>query len=445
MRAALATVFLLTTLAGAVRAQPIPPGYAAEPVPYDVPYVPYTPPPAQAQNTAAAPPVEMHGPAPDLPDDAPNAETPPAMVDQDLNAWFFGAEYLRWYVKSDRLQQTLVTTSSTPNPVSSFGALGQTGTEILAGSGGFAAASALNGVRGTIGVAPECFCPIEIRAFWAKSTNLTRFSSDTNGLLARPIFDPRLQETAIVTSFPGVSTGAVEIHTETEYWGGEANFLTQQLVTDDDMPGWVADFHAGVKYMVLEEKLDISNRQTGAGVLFGNTVFGPASTIVRDHFQTTNNFAGGQVGARVNMQLWHFLLEMRSNVAVGMNYEIVNIYGRSELHTIGQPIMLLPGGIQAVASNGGRFRRNALVVIPETSVNLELPIHNFLRLWVGYDFTYWSQVVRPGSQVTRSLDTRLMPTSPTFDPTFTTTPGGTHFVTSDFWSHGINVGVALTF
>lgn len=452
MRAALATMMLLATLAGSVRAQPyvaMPAEYAAEPVPYDVPYVPYVPPPAQQQpQNAAASPVDMPGPAPDLPDDAPNAETPPGIVDQDLNAYFFGAEYLRWYIRGDRMQQALVTSSAIPNAATSFGAVRQGGTQILAGGAGFHA-DGLNGVRATIGVAPENFFPIEIRGFWAQTAHLTRFNTDANGgmpLLARPIFDiGTLQETAIVTSFPGVTTGAVEIQNQTDYWGVEANFLTRQLITDDDMPGWVADFHLGGRYMVLEEQLDISNRASGPAVLFSNSLGGPASTVVRDHFQTTNNFAGGQIGTRVNMQLWRFLLEWRTNLAIGMNYEIVNIYGRSELQPLGGPVTLLPGGIQAVQSNGGRFRRNALVAIPETAVTLEFPIRNLIRLWVGYDFSYWSQTVRPGSQVTRSLDTRLMPTSPTFDPTVTGTPGGTHFVTTPFWSQGLNLGLALTF
>lgn len=411
-----------------------------EPIPY------YTNP-----GTAIPPqPVPMTTPAPDLPGDVPNAETPPPEIAQEINKYYFSAEYLRWWIKRDSLEQTVVTTATAPT---SFGALRQAGTEIV--SPGTLDVGGLNGVRATIGVAPDVFFPIELRGFWTRAAHVLTFASDANGtpLFARAILDPVLaQEVAFIATRPGAAAGDIAISGESLYWSAEANILTpQQMVTEDDMPGYVIDFHLGARYLALDEKLEVTSvsRATGA-VTFGGNLFAPPSTThVLDRFRTYNHFIGGQLGSRFDLSVWHFIFGLRSNLALGINQQAVEVFGSSRLDQpdTTPPVSLsLPGGVQAVPSNGGRFSRDVFIVIPEVSATVELPIMNFLRLYAGYDFTYWSDVVRPGREMSRVVDTRQVPTSVNFTPgTVGTQPTTPSFNSTSFWSHGFNVGLALTF
>jgi hypothetical protein len=56
-----------------------------------------------------------------------------------------------------------------------------------------------------------------------------------------------------------------------------------------------------------------------------------------------------------------------------------------------------------------------LGVVPEVGVKVGYQVTPHLRAQVGYDFLYWSDVVRPGSQIDPLINTNLIPPA---------TPGG---------------------
>ena len=66
------------------------------------------------------------------------------------------------------------------------------------------------------------------------------------------------------------------------------------------------------------------------------------------------------------------------------------------------------------------------------------------RLYLGYDFMYWNQVVRPGSQIDRNVN---LTQSPLLSPGGTGGPAspGPMFNRSDFWAQGLNLGLELRF
>ena len=85
-----------------------------------------------------------------------------------------------------------------------------------------------------------------------------------------------------------------------------------------------------------------------------------------------------------------------------------------------------------------------LSVIPSVEVKVSYYFSNWCRLFVGYDYMYWNQVVRPGSQIDRNVNPTQStlfgngllagPASPT--PLFNRT---------DFWAQGITVGLEFKF
>ena len=58
----------------------------------------------------------------------------------------------------------------------------------------------------------------------------------------------------------------------------------------------------------------------------------------------------------------------------------------------------------ALPSNIGRQTRDAFSVVPQVQVKAGLNVTSFCRAFVGYDFLYWSSVVRAGDQLDRNVN-----------------------------------------
>jgi hypothetical protein len=100
------------------------------------------------------------------------------------------------------------------------------------------------------------------------------------------------------------------------------------------------------------------------------------------------------------------------------------------------------GGLLALPTNIGHFSRDRFSVVPEIGVNLGYQLTDHLRAYVGYNFLYWTNVVRPGAQIDRVLDVTLIPNFPVPGavPTGQNRPM-VPFKENDFWAQGINFGL----
>ena len=88
------------------------------------------------------------------------------------------------------------------------------------------------------------------------------------------------------------------------------------------------------------------------------------------------------------------------------------------------------------------------------SAGLDVGVTFAKNIWVsvGYNFLYWSSVVRPGEQIDRRLDVTQIPNfspppSPPFGPTLPTNPQVPQRLLkdSDFWAHGLTAGIEIRF
>src|SRR4029079_9665006 len=102
-----------------------------------------------------------------------------------------------------------------------------------------------------------------------------------------------------------------------------------------------------------------------------------------------------------------------------------------------------PEGVFAQPANEGTYGSTRFAFVPEVRAKVGYDITPAITLTVGYDFIYYSNVVRPGDQINREI-----PKGQTFQqamaPPSTTSPARL-YNTTDFYAQGLNVGVTARF
>src|SRR5262249_27422423 len=145
----------------------------------------------------------------------------------------------------------------------------------------------------------------------------------------------------------------------------------------------------------LDEALQVAEAQYR--LLGGGTV------LQADRFSTQNRFYGAQLGMQVGTSMGRFSLDLKGKVALGNTHEMVDITGAT-LTNNGRGLQLRQGGLLAQPTNIGRRSRDVFGVIPEVGVTLGYQVTDYFRVFAGYNFLYWNNVVRPGSQIDRSIN-----------------------------------------
>src|SRR5262249_52218824 len=156
-------------------------------------------------------------------------------------------------------------------------------------------------------------------------------------------------------------------------------------------------------------------------------------------------FSGAQAGARLHWESGPFFISLETKAAIGSMEQVVNIYGTSSLAQNGKIVATIPGGLLAVPSSGGGHHRPAVRFLPEGMLTVGLDITQNLRLHVGYDILYLNSVVRPGTHVSASLDTRQVPTDLSFNPGITVTDPRFQYHATSFWMQAVNVGLTFRY
>jgi hypothetical protein len=79
--------------------------------------------------------------------------------------------------------------------------------------------------------------------------------------------------------------------------------------------------------------------------------------------------------------------------------------------------------------------------VPEVSAKLGYQVTPNIRTFVGYDFMYWTSVLRPGG----AIDTTVNASQAGGGVLVGAARPLPQFTTSEFWVHGVNVGVKADF
>jgi hypothetical protein len=263
--------------------------------------------------------------------------------------------------------------------------------------------------------------------------------------LGRPVNDALLRQSALVAvSTPGALAGALAVASSTQLWGAEANVVSSACGSDH----FGIDLVGGLRYLTLEEGLALSQSGTvlaGGAATFGGVAQPPqASFVATDSFRTRNEFVGGQLGSQVEMRWGRLYTHVLGKVAVGNVHQVVDVRGDTTAAG-GTGPATLPGGVLALGSNSGRQTHDEFGVLPELNLNVGYEIRPGLRLYAGYTCLYLNDVTRPGDQINTTINPAQVPISPQYGSLGGPAQPTPLFNHSDFWTQGINVGLALRY
>jgi hypothetical protein len=361
-----------------------------------------------------------------------------ACTDVNNFMWFEG-DYLLWWIKGNKTPP-LVTTSPAGTPVSSAGVLGAPGTQVLFG-GGNPDMGEFSGGRFTLGFwldPNHCFA-IDSTTFFLGSRS-TSFSvgSDGSTILARPftsvvtailpgVFVPTSPfQASELVSFPGLLAGNVGVRQTSQLWGTDLNFRANLW----NGCRWRVDGLLGARLFGLDENLTVTENLTALSN-------GQTFTVV-DSFSTHNFFAGGQLGLDVGWHVGCWSIDLLGKVALGNMHEAVTINGYTTLGSSGP----LPGGLLTAPTNIGHFSRDQFAVLPEACLKLGYQITPRIKAFVGYNFLYASNVIRPGNVIDTTVNVSQLPGGPGL---IGQARPSILYHGSDFWAQGISIGLEFKF
>ena len=163
-----------------------------------------------------------------------------------------------------------------------------------------------------------------------------------------------------------------------------------------------------------------------------------------DHFGTRNQFYGGQVGAKLNLEAGGFSLDVTAKLAAGVTHQTVDIQGSSTQTGPGGVNGTFPGGFFTQPSNIGHYTANQFGIVPAVELKLRYFILPSFNVFAGYDFMYMNSVVRPGSQVDRNINltqSAVLGGGGLNGPAFPTQ----QFNRTDFWAQGATFGLEFRY
>lgn len=468
----------ILVLAGGLQAGPSVVAQSPPPSGGPAPALPTAPGPAVPNGGAVPPPGWQPGqpmpgpngmpPANSLPPGMPApfcappppvcAEPPKEQVPIDLAPkpagcllWSFGVEYLQWWINKPNVPPLL--TVGNPNdfqvgvPGAIPGALGQPGTHTLFQQ--FAGDYDHSGLRLSSEV---WFDPGEVLGlqgnWWILNQQDPKFSAGGDGgaisqLIARPFFNVNTNlEDADPVNTPGVQSGHIMFSSPRYLMGGEANLCYNYLL--DTLSGFRLALLAGGRFMLLDEKLLISETTTQLPDVFGNP--GPTD-VIGENFTCYNRFYGGQLGGQMEFLLGPVYVQTIAKIAYGNTNQVVEISGSTVQTNPPNPFFNLPAttvsntALLVQPSNSGRFTRNESSWVPEGQLNLGYAFNDNFMIRGGYTGMYWTNVVRPGNEINTNVNlqplgspVQIGPAAPIFA-----------FRPTNLWIQGIQVGLEISF
>jgi hypothetical protein len=366
------------------------------------------------------------------------------------HAWV-SAEYLLWFVKAQPTRMPYVTTSG---PLQTAGA-GQSTTAVISGDRdlGYDLFSGFR-VSGGFWCGDDRRTGFELSGFLTeRKANAFYAASDASGVptLARPFLrSGDLAPFTLVISQLGAASGNVLVFSRSQTYGAEGNGVINLFRSCSDSGCRVnVNLLGGFRYLELNEALQISSASTllgGGGPLFaGVQVNAPGTIGVRDSFEATNRFYGGQLGLRSEAVWGKCYVGITGKIAAGLMNEVLDVNGQSELLDPTRGIAtVVQGGLFATAGNIKRYRNDEFAVVPEVNINVGYQLTPGLTTFIGYNFLFMNRVLRPGTSVPRTVNTAQVPTSrdygaagvPADNPALTQT---------DFWLQGVTFGLLFRY
>ena len=355
---------------------------------------------------------------------APAAEPGPFTV---------SAEALLWWFKD----------SPAPVPLVTDGLVGQPGTKTFLG-GDDLDTGANPGFRLSSSYAFTERWGVDSSFFYIPSRSTSKSVSSSGQLgstdLIVPYIDaPTGAESGTEISFSPIYRGSAKEELSNSLLGADVN-ATWALSPSGP---WRVDLLGGFRWLRLHETYTLTTSSPFIPP-FPQDIWNTT-----DEFDTINNFYGAQAGVRARFDWKGFFTSATVKFAMGAMVQSANISGSlvtNDFTNFG-PTQTFSGGYFALPSNIGNYSRTVFAVVPEIGLNIGYQITSWASVFVGYTFLYTNNVIRPGNQINRTINTSQ-------DTAYTENPAAKlqgpaqptfKFNSSDFWAQGINVGLAFRF
>ena len=164
----------------------------------------------------------------------------------------------------------------------------------------------------------------------------------------------------------------------------------------------------GFRYLDLTESIQITESIQASST--APAPFTNSNAMLTDFFRTHDQFYGAEVGLGGEKRWGSWFVDWRAKVAIGDTHESLLIDGDQVItNRITGQVTTTQGGLLALNSNIGRYSRDSFGVIPELNLHVGYAFTDHIRASIGYDFLYWSSVIRPGDQIDTGLDVNRIP------------------------------------
>lgn len=257
-------------------------------------------------------------------------------------------------------------------------------------------------------------------------------------ILGRPLYNPRTgREDGVLISHPNM-IGHLAVSQTIRLQGWEVTALREVFANEW---GRVTAL-AGYRYFMLNEGLRFDQRSESLGQPVVGTGVATYRTASADQFDAHNRFHGGTLGLRTQLDYNGFFAQVDTKVSLGRTTEVVKASGQT-VSTIDSPggltISHFPNGVFGQPSNTGRTARGVFAVLPEANLRVGYSFNERARFFVGYQFSYLSDVVRAADQLDRVVDLPG-PADPLALVPLSVRPR-VPFARTDFWVQGVTLGL----
>jgi len=356
------------------------------------------------QPVNAEQPVPILEPTPVEHRQAPRIEIDETEAIRPLGRYWETFEYLLWWPRAASLPPLLIANRGPEAP-----RLGGPNTQMLIGGRSINAPD-VSGGRFTLGVSAnesETLGFAVSYLFLGTRTVETSFTDVGNPRprqLARPIINAYTgEETSIPIAVPGEFSGRLEASSSIRATGWELSGVANLHAT----PSLRLNAIAGYRYFQLNEGLRIDQYSLIPSRAGWPSVLG----IMSDQFDTHNRFHGGQFGLQADFTAGPIFVEATGKVGLGQAVGVARISGQTVTLTPGlaMPVQYYPNGVLGQISNTGRATRSAFAILPEAALRIGYRFRDRSRFYVGYNFLYLNEALRPGDQVDRTIDAGQVP------------------------------------
>jgi len=269
------------------------------------------------------------------------------------------------------------------------------------------------------------------------SSGVSLTSADGSTVLARPFHNAILNAPdSLLIAAPGILAGHVDIQTTSAVTAAEA-YLRSSMLSGR---GYDIDFIGGYHFVRLDDDLLVDTDSVSIDPA-GAVAVGTEIDLV-DTFEARNEFHGGQVGVVTEIRRGCWTLTGLGKMSVGNMRQTVIVDGLTSITPPGNPSTITPGGMLALPTNMGIYTQDVTAFIPEFNMNLAWEYNDWLRLTMGYSVVYFSNVAFAGDQIDTVINRTQFNGGLLVGPA---RPDFTGFHTTDYWLHGMTLGVTVTF